>query len=79
MPKRDLGACGSDKKVTEKNEVLLHEGDGLMSVDRLTKCKNAVCMIRCETRCPNTGERLRKYVIEWNIIPVVNVFISFVF
>ena len=49
-----------NKKETEKNEVLLHEGDGLMSADQLTKCKNAVCMIRCETWCPISREHLRK-------------------
>ena len=49
-----------EDKITEKNEVLLHEGDGFMSTEQLTKCKNAVCMIRYETRCPNSGKRLVK-------------------
>ncbi len=49
-----------DYRITEKNEVLLHEGDGFLSAEQLTKCKNAVCMIRYETRCRNTGKRLLK-------------------
>ena len=39
-------------KSDEVNEVLLNEGDGFMSAETLTKCKNSVCLIRCETQLP---------------------------
>ena len=45
----------------EKKEVMLHEGDGLMSAEQLTICKNAVCMIRCKTSCLDLpGKRVLK-------------------
>ena len=49
-----------DDKNTEIKEVMLHEGDGLMSASQLTICKNAVCMIRLKTSCPDSGKRLLK-------------------
>ena len=39
----------SVKKSNEQNEVLLYEGDGLMDAEALENCKNAVCLIRCQT------------------------------
>ncbi|XP_046860425.1 uncharacterized protein LOC124453658 [Xenia sp. Carnegie-2017] len=46
------------EKSCEANEVFLGQGDGLMRVENLTKCKNAVCMIHCETRCLQTGKKI---------------------
>ncbi|XP_046861956.1 uncharacterized protein LOC124455328 [Xenia sp. Carnegie-2017] len=46
------------EKNCEANEVFLRQGDGLMRVENLTNCKNAVCMIHCETRCLQTGKKI---------------------
>ncbi|XP_028393501.1 uncharacterized protein LOC114517867 [Dendronephthya gigantea] len=48
----------TDEKVGEKNEVLLYEGDGLMSAEQLTKSKNAVCMLRFQKKL--SGRHLKK-------------------
>ena len=39
----------------EKNEVFLSKGDGMLDAGCLTKCKNAVCMIYC-----NTNENIKR-------------------
>ena len=33
----------------ENNEVLLEQGDGLLDAGTLTRCKNAVCFIYCNS------------------------------
>ena len=51
----------AEEKIEEKNEVLLHEGDGLISAERLTKSKNAVCMLRFQKKI--SSKHLKKLVI----------------